>query len=527
MHIKDKQKSKCSTLTKLLSGMVSEGEVECRKKRPVNLRFNEVDDRFVWICDDDRRIGLIDRESSTLEWIAPHPGKKSIRPIEIPSKYHAPTYQGGRIVLQWWLNSDGGWRRESSEPLANPIGFLKNELEKSRGITSWKLGSKIGSELTLRTIHHHPGDGRIVGEHNVKIFYDPLADSYVAEVRAVLRTPDPYYAEFCNLLAGGCYDTRPANKRYQATIWSHPDKRLVRWPHNPISYLTPGMNEYDGERQIAIGGYIGYFADPYTNPVVEIIEANHAVAAATCCNIYDEHLICLPSKKNKDSYSYEALYRFKSIHQEIAAEIVSHSSLIDFKVDTCRNDPVLFAPDSTEPDLARRLVCNPILPGFYYGRINDFEEPIPYDILQVGNFIWASSCPENSVFWDDDCGRSGKHSIRLRGESEDQTVSTSSSGPTPHINPNTKYRLSCWIRCENVIGEGAFIKFNEIGFNQAMMKASHFTKPLRGTTAWTYVERVFKTCESSELGWLYLELTGAGQAWFDDVALEIIRNESC
>ena len=164
MNITNKQESESSMLTKLLSEKVSKGQLELCRQRSVNLRFDEIDGRFVWILDSDRRIGLIDRESSTLEWIAPHPGKKSIRPVEIPAIYHAPTFQGGRIVLQWWLSSDGGWRRDSSEPLASPIGFLKDELDTSRGITSWELGSRTGSELALRTIHHHPRDERIVGE---------------------------------------------------------------------------------------------------------------------------------------------------------------------------------------------------------------------------------------------------------------------------------------------------------------------------------------------------------------------------
>jgi len=52
----------------------------------------------------------------------------------------------------------------------------------------------------------------------------------------------------------------------------------VRWPHNPVGYMTPGMNS--DERQIGVspgedgGGFIGYFMDPHTNPVLDFVDRN-------------------------------------------------------------------------------------------------------------------------------------------------------------------------------------------------------------------------------------------------------------
>ena len=518
----DDDRREGSVLASMLQEAAARQPTGPRTSRAVDLRFCEAGPRFVWIVDGDRRIGLIDREGSTLEWIAPHPEVASIRPPELPAVYHAPTWQGGRVVLQWWLESGGSWRREASEPLVEPIGMLTSHEDKARGRSQWSLGAESGERLTFRAVQSYDGDDRVSGEHRGAITYDPVADSYILDVRARLTAPDLYFAEFCNVLAGGVYDNRPAHKRYQCTLWSHPEAGLLRWHHNPVGYLTPGMNNVDGQRRVGVGGFIGYFCDPLTNPVVELLESSHPVATATCCNLYDEHMICQPRPEQVSGpFRWDVRYRFLSLQPEIASEIVARSKLIDLQVDPSIEDTVLNEPDRTDDDLCR-LLHHPTFPGFHDGCINDFEEPIPCDGMQVASMVWASGCPDNDVYWDPACGHSGKRSIRLRSTDEAKGASTMiSGGPTPHVSANTRYRLSGWIRCLDVTGRGARIRFDEIGFSRADdQNAVHVAGPVTGTCDWQYVDCVFTTGPTSDLGWLYLELEGAGQAWFDDIALE-------
>jgi|GEM_PF-556751 len=512
-----------TTILSLLESASSSGQIRQRAQRDIDLRFQEVDQRFVWITDREVRIGLVDREYATLEWIAPHPGVAPMRPAEIPADYHAPTYQGGRIVLQWWVDHGEGVRRDAAEPLPEPIGVLKIHPQSRRPRTAFTFETARGEELFLHATHHYEGDDRIIGTHHVTIRYDPMIDSYVAEVEATLEAPDPYFAEFCNFYAGGVYDNRPSSKRRQCTVWQHPDGRFVRWSHNPVGYLTPGMNDIHGERRIADGGFLGYFSDPYTNPVVEVMRASPPAFGATCCNIYDEHLCCLPpTQREGENYHWHARYRFFSVHPPTAQQVVLQSQAVRLNVDSDRYDAVRNEPDRTDWDLGRYLVYDPQFPGFYYGRVNDFEQPIPHDRTVVGNLIWASNCPDSPVYWDDDCGHSGHRSIRLQNEESEQVVSTRiAGGPTPHIDANQRYRLSGWIRCEQVRGRGAVIRFDEIGHRtRDGIQAEHATDPIIGTTDWTYVEHIFTASPTGQCAWLHLELDGVGRAWFDDIAIE-------
>ena len=111
--------------------------------------------------------------------------------------------------------------------------------------------------------------------------------------------------------------------------------------------------------------------------------------------------------------------------------------------------------------------------------------------------------------------------IRLRGADAGGSVTaTLSAGPSPHIYADKTYRISGWILCEGVTGPGARIRFSEIVFRPRDPGIDHFAGTATGTGDWTYFEQVFTSGPAAELGWLYLELDGPGQAWFDDIALE-------
>lgn len=519
-----------TVLGKALRIAVSKGELANRERRGADLRFEAVDDRFVWVLDGTTRIGLIDKPEATLEWIAPHPGRAPLRPAEIPDPYHAPSYQGGRLILQWWINPSGDglsltpgatWRTPPEPGVAAKDRDLKVARPKYKPKMAWVFGDSGGPEITFRIDESYPHDEAIHGHHEVRLSYDPLADSYAAEVKAGLEAPDPYITEYVNFYVGGVYDSRPECKRHRYTLWTHPDGRIIRWPHNPVGYMTPGMNDPD-ERSVADGGFVAYFSDPYTNPVVEVIHANPPTACATCCNIYDEHLLHHMQKKQDDGpYRWEAHVRLFSVSMDVAEGLIRQSTPVRYGVDVSHPNPVLTESCRDDRDLHAYIVYNPLLPGFYYNRVCDFEEPIPYDQTVAAQGIFCSQAPEHEVFWDPSRGHSGTRSIRLRGNGADELVQTRiAAGPTPHLYANKQYRLSGWILCEGVTGKGARVRFDEIGFRPREGGISHIAGPGNGDADWTYFEEVFTTAPDTELGWLYLELYGPGEAWFDDVALE-------
>lgn len=521
---------KKTILEEALCAGVSRGHLAARAARAVDLRFEPADDRFVWVLDGDTRIGLIDKKEATLEWIAPHPDKLPPRPPEIPDPYHAPSYQGGRLILQWWVNPSGDgftmvggatWRT----PATPGKPFIRTDpndlLPKHKPKMEWSFSDSGGPEISFRIDESYPHDERIRGHHEIRLGYDPLPDSYTADVKAELESPDPYIVEYVNFYTGGVYDNRPECKRHQVTVWANPDGRIIRWPHNPVSYMTPGMNDPQ-ERSVVDGGFIGYFSDPHTNPVVEVLHSHPPTACATCCNIYDEHLLHHMQKKQASGpYRWEAHIRLFSISMDAAEGLIRQSSPVRYGIDPNHQDPVQTEADREGRDLSSYTLYNPRFPGFYYNRVCDFEEPIPNDQTVAASMLYVTLSADHDVYWDPSRGHSGTHSIRLRGGGDNGMVqSRISGGPTPHLYGNKTYRLSGWISCEGVSGKGARIRFDEIGFRPQDGGIQHVAGPTVGDHDWRYFDEVFTTDSKTEFGWLYLELEGSGQAWFDDVGLE-------
>ena len=507
-------------LTALLNQMVTPAGLQLRAQRELHLAFKEVDERFVWILDGEAHIGIIDRLHTTLELIAPHPGDAAAQRSEIPEPYHAPTYIGGRIVMQWWLDTPKGGRIEPGTDRPSPIGVLKDNPEARRPHSTTVLGDTIGMELFLCIDHEWPDDERISGSHEVTIGYDPVADSYFADVRAYLTAPEPYGAGYCNLYAGGLHDDRPRTKRYQHTIWQNPDGRIIRWPQNPVSHMTPGMNDEQGKRRVTDGGFIGYFTDTKTNPLVMVLSSKPKTFGTTDCNLYDEKLCCLPAPDTgADSHVYRVHCRFFSVKPTVAAVIEQRSELVDYGIDRDRTDAVFTEPGRRAIDLHGNVCYHPEMPGFYQGRLSDFEQPIPLEEGVVGHGVWASHNPQHEIYWDDNCGHSGNRSIRLRGRGAGQTVATEmATGPTIHLDSGRQYRLSGWLKCQGCDGTGAQIRLNEIGLCPTGHKQTHVIGPVTGDADFARVECEFTAV--SNAAWLHFELDGGGQAWFDDVMLE-------
>ncbi len=115
-------------------------------------------------------------------------------------------------------------------------------------------------------------------------------------------------------------------------------------------------------------------------------------------------------------------------------------------------------------------------------------------------------------------GRTGTYCLSIRSVAgTDAAWST-----TATLRPNTIYRLSGWIKTENVRGAvGALLNI------QNMQEVR--TPPVTGTRDWTQVATLFRTGETTEVeinclfgGWG----ASTGQAWYDDVAVEPLSDSS-
>ncbi|HVR34513.1 MAG TPA: c-type cytochrome, partial [Methylomirabilota bacterium] len=157
---------------------------------------------------------------------------------------------------------------------------------------------------------------------------------------------------------------------------------------------------------------------------------------------------------------------------------------------------------STEPDPGN-LISNPSFENETSG------SPLEWRTVTHGgraDFALASS------------GRTGARSVQISSErGADASWST-----TVSVQPRTRYRLSAWIKTEDVTrvgnsGMGALLNVHELQDPE-----NGATRPLTGSLDWTEVEMIFDTGERTQVtinclfgGWG----RARGTAWFDDVQL--------
>lgn len=93
---------------------------------------------------------------------------------------------------------------------------------------------------------------------------------------------------------------------------------------------------------------------------------------------------------------------------------------------------------------------------------------------------------------------------------------------TINVKGNTYYRLSCWVKTENVGSE-------QKGANISIENSTDTSKDIKGTSNWEYLELYGKTSPNQQSFTLTLGLggygsTNTGKAWFDSV--EVVELES-
>jgi len=158
-----------------------------------------------------------------------------------------------------------------------------------------------------------------------------------------------------------------------------------------------------------------------------------------------------------------------------------------------------------DPDQGANLLPNP-----------SFEENGAGDVRGWESRAWRGE--ENCQWSVQSPGRTGNRCLSIRSENGADAAWTT----TVTAKPNTFYRLSGWIKTEDVRGAvGALLNIQNV---------QHVRTPrVSGTKDWTRVSTVFRTTETTELeinclfgGWG----ESTGEARYDDVSLEPIAGMS-
>jgi murein DD-endopeptidase MepM/ murein hydrolase activator NlpD len=146
------------------------------------------------------------------------------------------------------------------------------------------------------------------------------------------------------------------------------------------------------------------------------------------------------------------------------------------------------------------------------GGFEDGEEAKP---AAWSRDAWDSSAVE--FIWDHDHAHSGSHSVKIVNTSRNDARWIQNV----LVEPKTEYRLSGWIRTENVSHSD---EWNDVGANLSLYGTYNHTEAMLGSNDWTYVSTTFNTGDDTEVT-IAARLghwggTTTGTAWFDDLRVE-------
>ncbi|MBN1346191.1 MAG: hypothetical protein JXQ73_26115, partial [Phycisphaerae bacterium] len=134
--------------------------------------------------------------------------------------------------------------------------------------------------------------------------------------------------------------------------------------------------------------------------------------------------------------------------------------------------------------------------------------------------FWSQRTPsddQRTLTWDEQVRRSGKHSLKIENR-----AAVESRWRTGHLRDlaleiGTQCQFTAWAQTEDVSG-GAFLRLYFLRPDGGIV-AQPMSNRLAGTTPWTQLRINAVVPQAAAYSMLYLELNGAGSAWFDDVEL--------
>ena len=141
--------------------------------------------------------------------------------------------------------------------------------------------------------------------------------------------------------------------------------------------------------------------------------------------------------------------------------------------------------------------------------------------------FWAQRTPsdeQRTLSWDAQVRRTGQRSVKI--ENRAAVLSRWRTGHLRDIGlePGSKGQLSAWLETRNADG-GAYLKLYFMDAEAGIVEQPT-SAAIKGTKPWTEVRLPFTVPAKTAYVMVYLELSGTGTAWFDDVVLRGTRARS-
>ncbi|MFA6292235.1 MAG: hypothetical protein WC637_10660 [Victivallales bacterium] len=367
---------------------------------------------------------------------------------------------------------------------------------------SWEkdMGEELIAKITLSAKEGETACWRL------KVSYDPSWGRYRYQFAIDARKMDSDAVEGFNLMTAGALEDRPEKRRWTHSVWENADGKLRRIVHSNALFqctdfggMRNGGGPWRGRHLPYPKAWMAYAAHPTFNPAVLIHRTTVPLQAATCSQLFDEHIVWSCAGQDnlgEDGYfHYHMELEFVNLPPALAGELLEQAA-----------DPV-------HP---KKWWNETVALPFHMDIENSFETAVDPWQPEECPILELPLADKSAVCWCDDTAHSGTHSIRL-SQKEKGRLQVFPTGSVCKVKSNTKYRLSAWVKTEQVVGAA---KIELAGFAYTYNNISHkgASCELRNNSDWIRLE---VELDSGEQAYLmpYLVLEGAGTAWFDDVRL--------
>jgi hypothetical protein len=450
--------------------------------RPYEPQFDvEEQARGFWIRDHGKPVAFIDRRWMLLDAFEFSPFHSLGRDLTLHPRYDMGTYINMHATLFQAIEGNHRW----------PTGDCRIEWD-----TDDPRQLKLDVHAEYRTADDEP------------------TGQYLYRFHKRLRQPVQRRQEFCNVYPKHLGNGMPSGKKWQHTVWTGPDGNLWKMPHSPA--LAYGVCSLDEERckSIAPRGFLGWGVEEDFNLVVLFEHASVPVVSSTCDMWFDEHLTFekpgMEYLAGGPAAEVEVTFRLLNAPAAAMRAAVEQAKSLSF----------------TKDEIEARSG-----PAFIFGQVNDMDVPMDPHVPQAGQF-WrvtdikpaqleledferrgaAKLDPARHVAWVNNCGHSGKRSIRLRGMPM-RILRLAPGGHSVHAKPNTTYRFEGWIKTRGAEGR---LWIGTTWYSMAQCQDEKQSPSVAADTDWMKV-KVQITTKDYPYILCRLVVEGDGEAWFDDL----------
>lgn len=460
-----------------------------------DFRLDQVQEGVWWVRDREVQVGLVYEPWHSIGLINFWPGEQA-REEGLPAVFHSPTDPSDRLTMALW--PDGVQATVSEE----------NRLSFGEG----------GETLSVRFEERFPDGMTSTKEFTFAV--DPDY-GYVLHVEAEVESPTARHIEMVNFLPQGVIDDRPGLIRYPFILWEHPDGRVLRWNQNNVAAFTLGGRDHWDRRRIATGGFLGYFGETERCPVLEIEAADPPMSAATCHNMLDEHIAWLrndefqPPQNGEGRYVYTACATQAALPGVAGEALAKRAMMLDLLVG-CQDG--VEAPPGVKGGVLPTMRLVP----FRQRCTCDFSErldPTAPDRVQAWVYPDDDRSAPVSVVSSGGLDTAPCLHVQAHGE---KVAAGPESGCPLHLTADVPHRFSGWVKTKLTEGQ-AYLRAWEWIYTPRGLQQEHMSAMVGGESDWTYLEIDFTpTGERVHCVNVEVVVEGEGEAWFDELRLEVV-----